>query len=810
MKKKITTVFLAIALCVAATFGFTACDNGTDGPAPLPPLDNSKTDYGMWKLDTAEQGVGEFVTDFYERHIRNADDKQIHNLNLGLANMFLKDWEALSLMWADSTTAALKYDGYANIRNYANGIPIDKYGYVWQSYQTTLGTLATAQDTPWGPNWAFPTYAQSGSNSVGFEFNANEDTEYWTTNASNEITATGGLLKVTNKGGINENLEIISPSGLGLSSLHSPYAHVDFRISAKSKKSEIEDIELWYTTDESPEWDANNMLSLLYDTSFERYELPRFMAEAIYFPCYLKESWENIKQVKFVVVPKEGEKITSDIALNYVRFDYDARQANDNGIYLNTLKTYVEFTGDTAVLEKNLARARNSLLFLTKTLGGEENKLIDQSYMQGHDGVRGNGRGIGNGYWDIISTPGVSFYANVFYVKALRAMIWLEEAAAKLGIDTEEAYIYAGDLSGEIIAWDYSIEKLESMLNETVEQMRKPYKEAIRQDDEYFFNYEGGFWNEADGRFLEGVNSVGEVIDYGFVSFNLEAIYEDIPTAEQSLSIMDWISGKRIVEGDTAKGYRGNYYDKDGYVNENVELEDVTYGIYDFEFAPRSTTKNNSKHYVFAYSGVDFGKQVQNGGAIMYVSFYDIMARLKVYGADNAYTRLKEIQAWYNRVQEAAEAAEITDSWKFYRAYYIDRGITMQGGGTAGGIGLDYEFLEAALFYACVPYGFFGISGTCDTLTVAPVMSAAMGEWRMQNMMFASVKYDVTATANSVRISAVRGVTTDKFITVELNAPASGQAVYNNYRKLEASEYVVSNGKVLVTVPMAACLISVE
>ena len=102
MKKKITTVFLAIALCVAATFGFTACDNGTDGPAPLPPLDNSKTDYGMWKLDTAEQGVGEFVTDFYERHIRNADDKQIHNLNLGLANMFLKDWEALSLMWTDS------------------------------------------------------------------------------------------------------------------------------------------------------------------------------------------------------------------------------------------------------------------------------------------------------------------------------------------------------------------------------------------------------------------------------------------------------------------------------------------------------------------------------------------------------------------------------------------------------------------------------------------------------------------------------------------------------------------------------------
>lgn len=106
---------------------------------------------------------------------------------------------------------------------------------------------------------------------------------------------------------------------------------------------------------------------------------------------------------------------------------------------------------------------------------------------------------------------------------------------------------------------------------------------------------------------------------------------------EQAKAIMDWCTGVRNVEGDTATS--------DATLAKNT--------IYYFECVPRISTKSNSNQYAYggwASSLIDFGRQVQDGGSAMWVTYYDLVSRQRVYGTDNAYERIFEIVDWYEDV----------------------------------------------------------------------------------------------------------------------------------------------------------------
>ena len=99
----------------------------------------------------------------------------------------------------------------------------------------------------------------------------------------------------------------------------------------------------------------------------------------------------------------------------------------------------------------------------------------------------------------------------------------------------------------------------------------------------------------------------------------------------------------------------------------------------------------------------------KNGGAILFVSYYDILARAKVFGAENAYARLSEIMAWFADVEAAFVASGETDAKKFFEPYYNALGLTLQGRNEEGSLGLHAEFIENAILYALVPNAFFGM-----------------------------------------------------------------------------------------------------
>jgi hypothetical protein len=180
--------------------------------------------------------------------------------------------------------------------------------------------------------------------------------------------------------------------------------------------------------------------------------------------------------------------------------------------------------------------------------------------------------------------------------------------------------------------------------------------------------------------------------DYGFTFLNNEAIYYRFATPSQERSIRDWISGRRVVEGDTSTGS----------------------DIYHWRFGPRSTTRRNVDYYFWAWSNpehVPWGYQVQDGGAVLGFSYHDLMARLIVDGPDDAWRRLHEIANWFDETQAAGG----------YREYYKDpsRG-TMQGGNVPGGLGLDREFFESILVPQVMLYGFLGVQPEPDGLRIIP------------------------------------------------------------------------------------------
>jgi hypothetical protein len=212
--------------------------------------------------------------------------------------------------------------------------------------------------------------------------------------------------------------------------------------------------------------------------------------------------------------------------------------------------------------------------------------------------------------------------------------------------------------------------------------------------------------------------------DYGFTFLNNEAIYYNFSTPQQAKSIRDWISGRRVVEGDTS----------------------IAADIYHWRFGTRSTTKRNTDYYVWSWSRperIPWGFQVQDGGAVLGFSYHDLMSRLMVDGPDDAWQRLREILIWFDETQAAGG----------YRAFYQDPAHgTMQGGNVAGGLGLDKEFFESILVPQIMLYGFLGFRPSADGFVIDPQLP---GDWpglTVTRIHLHRCVIDITVRNNTVKV----------------------------------------------------------
>ena len=385
---------------------------------------------------------------------------------------------------------------------------------------------------------------------------------------------------------------------------------------------------------------------------------------------------------------------------------YDTRHDTTGQLFVRGCATYFLWTRDLNFLRRNIDRMRTALRYVMTEHQALERNHVFNTWV-GHDGRSGlkigpdgkkeilYGRGIGDNYWDLLPFGYKDCYASILYYDALKLMAGIERNVR------------------EHPEWDVAVGPLAFDPDELLRHAAEVKTEGNKL-----------FWNPKTGRFVPNVDVDGKIHDYGFTFLNLEAVYYDFATSEHAREIVSWINGDRTVRGDTAQGP----------------------DIYDWRFAPRATTKRNVEYYYWGWSGpesIPWGGQVQDGGAVLGFSYHDLMARLKVLGPDNVWSRLKEIIKWFDEVQAAGG----------YRKYYDGtRAGSLQGSGTAGGLGLDCEFFESVLVPQIMIDGFLGFSPATDGFALDPRLPSDWPELTVDRIRFHDHVFRIRTTGAVVEI----------------------------------------------------------
>lgn len=469
---------------------------------------------------------------------------------------------------------------------------------------------------------------------------------------------------------------------------------------AEQLKSDTK-LSLQWTTQEAPQFSADRRIDLAApgDSPKDPYT---------HVAAYRHPKWRGIlTRLRVRLDGAAGASVTIRSLITSV----DSRHNINNSVYLQGCDDYLNWTGDVAFLRSNITRMRRALRYTMKEFSTREHKCIVTPWV-GHDGQSGigfgpdgkrtfrPGVGVGNNYWDLLPFGGKDALATIYYYDAVRRLAGIEQQIVdhpEWRIPDEEGRFDPGDLRAHAKAVKDHAGKL--------------------------------FWNDKTGRFVAAIDSTGKGWDYGFTFVNCEAVYYGFATREQARSIVDWLSRKRRVEGDTSRGT----------------------DIYRWRFGPRSTTRRNVEWYSSVWrrpESIPWGGQVQDGGAVLGFSYYDLMSRIAVNGPDDAWQRLREIVAWFDEVRSAGG----------YRAYYQTPGRgTLQGGGKAGGLGMDHEFFESALVPQVMLYGFLGVRPRMDGVAVTPRLPTDWPKLTVTQIALHDQTFSITATPKSIRILAIEG-----------------------------------------------------
>ncbi|MEO8269654.1 MAG: glycosyl hydrolase family 65 protein [Aureliella sp.] len=552
--------------------------------------------------------------------------------------------------------------------------------------------------------WPFPAWQQSGS--AGFHFSIADEVMAIQHFSQQAITNTDGW---NIRGAVVEGIDplrglrlkatsdvvTITTPAFGCGTIVAPFARLEWAASGLGKESQP-NIQ-WQFESES-EWKEERHVA---------------------FPPLREADGQQFANVPLYRHPQYAGLLTryrvtfnhamgSIIDLKSIITAIDTRHPITNANFVRGSTEYFAWTRDVDFLRKNIGRMRRALRFALSEFQIRDRKLVHVPWV-GHDGRSGLvagpngsplprlGLGVGNNYYDLVPFGGDDALATIYYFDALNLMADIErEVAAQpaWNIPTDEP--------------PFSVDELTSLAD------------AVKaQAGQYF-------WNETTERFIGWQDTEGVRYDYGFVFVNNEAVAYGFATPQQARQVYDWLDGNRIVDGDTSQGA----------------------DIYHWRFAPRVTTRRNTQDYVWAWSApqsISWGDQIQDGGAVLGFSFYDLMARLQTKGADDAWKRLQEILTWFRQVQSEGG----------YRTYYSKpgRGV-LQGGGPPGGLGMDQEFMESVLVPQVMLYGFLGCKATANGLHLNPQLPTVWPELTVTNIHYSDHVLDVTATSKTLRLTS--------------------------------------------------------
>ena len=140
-----------------------------------------------------------FLNDYFKRHAggiyENGLNQKVISAEPGLTSqqLFWQDWMSMAFY----PISSLQGDNNVRIegmRDLLSGVPVDRYGYVWQQSDLVLDINSTVLHGEHRMGWPFPTSNNSDGMSTSWDFNG-EDTSQWSSNVGAELS--GGLFTAT-------------------------------------------------------------------------------------------------------------------------------------------------------------------------------------------------------------------------------------------------------------------------------------------------------------------------------------------------------------------------------------------------------------------------------------------------------------------------------------------------------------------------------------------------------------------------------------------------------------------------------------
>ena len=834
----------------------------------------SGNDYHISSATNTLDGLNEF-----NRRLLCYDDMRVGSGTIpedGYAS-FNIGWQASSLMWHNA--AAFGKDEYGNDKkeriflSFLNSRGQDDYGYIYN--QGTFredpfwGGTADWGSVAGGPQgWTFPTFAQAVGDPLGtdgsvderyftsFDFNYRRDkassgwasyngsidTDYTSSILVSESTKTDNGYATFSSDSVTDIFTIyrtgldklLSNNGYGgISGKHAAFVEIDMDFTSVN----LDDIMFtWQTMEGGSMWYSASAKEYVIGTDPGTGYIEGAASDIIagtpsdyssyggrsYWAMYLNPNWYNktITSIGLQFNPKSGTKMKiSNGKLNYIRCSYDTRQPQFAFQWFEAFYNYFCYTQNSARLQQLMPKARKAILFMLHCMQGESG-LVNLDFFCGHNGIGTEingttpkfnvGEGLASGYWDTLALPEINIETNAYFYNCLMQMAEIEKFCEDKNISVASVSIKNKVMGGDRVYYDYNSAKLYRLADTVKAKFSENVNPVLKTDGSGRYTNDGGLWNPTTGRFALGINELtGEIIDHGYVLFNEQAVTFGLGTDEQRLSVMSWVNGDRTVAGDDSTG------------------DD----IYFYEFAPRFNTKDNITQINFALASLHFGsnsvwakngygngqfsRQVQNGGAVIWASYYDLLARAQVLGVDNAYARLEEITEWYKKVKSTTTGTG-ADFFKNYysalesgdgRGYYVRQAANSDG---AGAIGVDSEFLENVILIKALPEAFFGMKPQgLNGISFTNGLPSSTGYLKLDNLSLGNAVYSVLMMKNETRLTVSSGEPlVETTVTLKFAVPAWNYGVYINGKK--TSNYQVIDGFVCVNVPFGNVTVSVK
>jgi hypothetical protein len=493
---------------------------------------------------------------------------------------------------------------------------------------------------------------------------------------------------------------LTSPQGTRFQARLAPFVQVRWKLP--EDLPEAARAFLWWTTEDDADFGTPRVMPLPFGAGS-----PNAVDGCHHTLVQLagERGWEGA--ITGLRITLDGLPAGTPVELDSVFTCFDTRHPANAALFVLACSNVVRWTGDLAFLRAQIDRMRAAVELLDRAFHGAQLGFTRVTW-PGHDGQRGwirdadgrltthPGSGIGGNYFDLLPFGHDDAWLTAQYLGALEALAEIEALA--------EAYPRLGLLGGQRPGNS-------AALLERARQVRE-------RGGRHFFDPEAG-------RFVACIDLGGVPHDYGYTFVNLDAVRFGLADALQRERILAWLFAEREVQGDTSVGA----------------------DLYHWRFGLRTSTVRNVEWYAPVWTdpaSQPFGGQIQDGGAVLGFTYFELMERLRWRGVDDAFERYREVLGWYREVEEAGG----------FRPYYASprRAGTLQGCGTPGGLGLDCEFQEGRLIAAFAAHGLLGLQPDLQRLAIRPRFPEGCSRLALEGLQYRGVRLDVAARPERVEL----------------------------------------------------------